>query len=78
MVETGQREFGCARAAADRLLRFHHQNGPAGLCDGDGSGQAVRPRTDDYSIVTAAGERHSLLDYAGVISVSQDGEFRSV
>ena len=50
MAKAGERQLGGARAAADRLLCFKNENGPAGLRERDGSREAVRPRADDNRV----------------------------
>jgi hypothetical protein len=50
VAKAGERQLGGARAAADRLLCFKNENGPAGLRERDGSREAVRPRADDNRV----------------------------
>jgi hypothetical protein len=45
--KAGQRQLGCARPAADRLLSLEYEDRPARLSQRDRSGETVRPSADD-------------------------------
>jgi hypothetical protein len=47
VAESGQRELGGARAAADRVPRLDDENGAPGLGECDRGGEAVRAAADD-------------------------------
>jgi hypothetical protein len=50
MAETGERQLGRARPAADRVTRLEDEDRTAGLGEGDRGGEAVRPRADDDGV----------------------------
>jgi hypothetical protein len=50
VAEARKRQLERARSAADRVLRLEDEDGPSGLRESDGGGEAVRARADDDGV----------------------------
>ena len=56
VTKSGQRQFGSARAAADRIARFQNEYGQSLARQRDRRGETIRPRTDDNGIELGHGD----------------------
>ena len=50
MKKSRESELGGPGTAANRRVRFQHPHAASGTCEGDGSGEAIRPRADDECV----------------------------